>query len=70
MEKRTLYAEIEAVDALAQLIKLKLRSEVVRGEVMELVLLTADMVTIMKNNFRDYPEVVDVFDGEGEQYDE
>lgn len=67
MEKRTLYTEIRAVDSLVQRIKGKLHSEVVRGEVMELVVLAAAMTAVIKKDFRNYPEVVDQYDvGEAE----
>ncbi|MGL4375988.1 MAG: hypothetical protein ACRCT1_06085 [Microcoleaceae cyanobacterium] len=65
MTKRTLYTEIQAIEALTIVLTAKLRTEVVRGEIMELVLANQKAATRIKENFRDYPEVVDVFD-EGE----
>lgn len=62
MEKRTLYNEIQAIEALTVVLTSKLRTEVVRGEVMEIALLGKELVSRIKSNFRDYPEVVDVYD--------
>lgn len=53
----TLYEDIERLLDLANCIKIKLRSEKVRGEIMELVIRNAEMASNIKDNFWDYPEV-------------
>lgn len=66
----TLYQDIERLLDLANRIKIKLRSEKVRGEIMELVISNAEMASSIKDNFWDYPELESESESEADATEE